>query len=177
VMFSGEGDGKFGLGFLRDEELDFLMGMRSWRCWRDTEIWRAIEMSAADLRRSSRSLSSLVGSLAAGLGMAVDLGIETIGLLYAMLETSEGPVRIDEEVAGRRFRLVAGGAWIWTCLGVVLCGIEDVEMLDADVDVECPSDREEIDPDNDDGAFWLRWVIICHAGSSNLGFIRKGAPS
>ena len=40
---------KFGL-------LVAFMGIRSWRCWRETEICRAIETSAAVLRRcSSRS--------------------------------------------------------------------------------------------------------------------------
>lgn len=42
----------------RPELLGERMGTRSWRCWRETEIWRAMDTLAAVLRRSSVSTSS-----------------------------------------------------------------------------------------------------------------------
>jgi len=126
---SGEGEGKFGFGDLlcgdleelREVEEDFLMGMRSWRCWRETLIWRAMEMSAADLRRSSRSASSearvmmgLVTDLEVGMGM--DEGEPKEALETSLGWTSFGVV--VEEVVALRLRRVAGGDWICTCLRV-----------------------------------------------------------
>jgi hypothetical protein len=171
VMFNGDGDGKFGLmPLFRDEELDFLIGIRSCLCWRETEIWRAIEISAADLRRSSLSGSSL-------LGLATVLGTDMEGEANAVLETSDGRGRVAEEVVALRFRLVAGGGWIWTCLCIALCGIVAVEILDAEVDVELPSDRDEVDPDTEGGAWWICGAIICQFGSSSLGFMGNGVGS
>lgn len=116
-MLSGEGCGKFGVldfGFETDG-LDFLIGINSCRCWRETDIWRAMEMSAADLRRSSRSASSGVRVLEMGFGTVDDfdgvdsLDVERLGEPKAALDTSAGRGRLAEDVVALRFRLVAGG--------------------------------------------------------------------
>lgn len=127
-MCSGDGEGKFGLGLLlRGDELDFLIGIKSWRCWRETEICRAMEISAADSRRSSRPGSS---------SWLIGVETEVKGKPKAELDTSAGRGRVAEEVVALRFRRAAGGDWITTCLCVTMCGVEAVEMLEAEVDVE-----------------------------------------
>jgi hypothetical protein len=104
------------------------------------------------------------------------LGEDVNGEPKAELETSAGRGRVAEDVVALRFRRAAGGDWITTCLGVTLCGVEAVEMLDAEVDVEWPSEREEAEPDTDGGAR-LWGTIICQSGSSNLGLMGNGAGS
>lgn len=55
-----EGDGP---GLRRRLPLEVFMGMRSWRCWRETEIWRAMETFASVLRRAWVSSSDFWESM------------------------------------------------------------------------------------------------------------------
>jgi len=73
-----------------------------------------MEMSAADLRRSSRSgSSSWLGFIT-----VMGLGGDGEGEPNAKFETSAGRGRVAEEVVALRFRRAAGGDWIMTCFGV-----------------------------------------------------------
>ena len=80
-------------------------------------------------------------------------------------------------VVALRERSFGGGAWIFTILRLeaVKGAIEVVDMLEADVEAEW-SELELVEPETD-GAEPCWGTIICHAGSSSLGFIGKGAGS
>lgn len=74
-----------------------------------------------------------------------------------------------------RERCFVGGAWIFTVFsfGDVKGAMEVVDMLDADVEVEC-SEAELVEPETE-GAGTCCGTIICHEGSENLDFTGKGA--
>lgn len=124
---------------LGERDAERLTGIRSWRCCRETEIWRAMEMSAAYLRRSwwSRSSVSVLlrlrvgrGSCDCGCGWVVmgagapKVAFETssafilgFGISSAFtlgLETSSTFILGMAVVVALRFRR-AGGGWILTC--------------------------------------------------------------
>ena len=164
------------------------MGIRSWRCWRDTEIWRAMLMSAADLRRSSRASSVSMGRDGDGLfnetvegegepkaALETSLGRRVVGGLVSLglreVDRSVGRWGAEVVVAALLRRPVGAG-WIWICFwrGAALYG-EEV-MLDADVEVEWLSERDEAEPEEIEVVVWT--LIICQVGSSILGFIATG---
>lgn len=186
------GDGKFWLYFdLRLGFEDAFMGMRSWRCCRETEIWRAMETSAAVLRRSSCSSISVLTSrcfsrdfleidggagLARGMDDRADFDIDPDDEVEASESFLRGWATVDVVVALRE-RSLGGGAWIFTVLRLeaVKGEIEVADMLDAEVEVEW-SELEVVEPETEDGVTWCG-LMICQAGSSSLGFIGNGAGS
>jgi hypothetical protein len=107
---------KLGLEFGR---LGGLIGIISWRCWRDTDICRAIEASAALLRRCSRSSISFSVRITFDTGGVDDVSVSLL------LETLLDVVALRE----RSF-----GIEVWDLMGFEATA--PVEMLDADVDVE-----------------------------------------
>ena len=170
-MLSGAGKGKLRLGvLLSDGELGFLIGIKSWRCFREREICRAMEMLAADSRRSSFSESSsrLV------LVTAMALGEVCNGKPKADFDTSAGRGRAADTVVALRFGRAAGTVWVVTSLGIAVCGGEDVDVLDAEVDGEwlCESEEAELAFEGGVGCLW--GDIICQSGSWNLGLMGNG---
>lgn len=137
-------DVRFGLPFA-------VIGIKSWRCCRETEIWRAMDTSAALLKRSSRSSCSVL------LSMSIDFfGAEEADRDGDVRDASEsfhrgkGWVTIEAVVALRE-RSLGGGACILTVLRleVVNGAIDVVDMLDADVEVEW-SELELVEPEMED---------------------------
>ena len=74
-----------------------------------------MEISAADLRRSSRSSCSVFFTTFSGSGIEEGVGPDDPKVA---LETSSGWGLVAEDVVALQFRRAAGGAWIWTCLWV-----------------------------------------------------------
>jgi hypothetical protein len=156
------GDGKFWLYFpLRFGFEEDLMGISNWRCCRETEIWRAMDTSAAVFRRcSASSISFLASGLSRDfLGRERGTGLsETDGVVDFDIEPEDDVVEASESflrgcvpvVVPLRERSLGGGAWIFTVLRllVVKGAMDVVEMLDADVEVEW-SEEELVEPDTD----------------------------
>ena len=152
-----------------------------------------MERSAADLRRSSRS-PSLMTSFGDVEGLAVVEDVLKVDLrvgfgsvdIFTIAEeapkaalvnsTGRGTERVADEVVAALLRRAAGTAWISTCVltdtEVDVFGGESI-MLDAEVEVECPSDLDTDEPPDIDVVVpypEFTDATICHVGSSNFGF-------
>ena len=153
-------------------EVDAFMGIRSCRCCRETEIWRAMETSAAVFRRCScSSVSVLLVScrdfsvedfldVDSGAGLDTDAdGVNDLDMELSedLAEASEsfrrGWAVVVDDVVALRERSLGGGAWIFTVLRLEAAkGATDVvDMLDAEVEAEW-SELELPDPEIEDPA-------------------------